>query len=65
MVMQTQQAMRIVSEIEEIKTRLISIETGLIASEPAEKEDVEAVKEVWTNTAKAKQYLLIVCALPR
>ncbi len=46
--------MKIVNEIEEIKARLISIETDLIESEPAEREDIEAVKEALDEYSKGK-----------
>ena len=38
------QAQQMINEIEEIKDRLISMETALIESEEAETEDIEAIK---------------------
>ncbi len=48
------QARIIVDEIEEIKSRLISIETALIKSEKATKDDKKAVKEALEEYKKGK-----------
>lgn len=48
------QAQTIIDEIEEIKARLNSIESVLIASEEADNEDKEAVKESLEEYRKGK-----------
>lgn len=48
------QAQNVVKEIEEIKARLITIETIFIKSEKPEREDVKAVKEALEEYKKGK-----------
>lgn len=47
----------LLNEIEEIKARLISIETILIESEKPSKEDIKAVKEALAEYRKGKTVL--------